>query len=50
MNLILSAGGDDEGSGGEDEVPGQPRLQQPDQEEPKPAHRAALHVNVQSRI
>ena len=50
MNLILSAGGDDEGSGGEDEVPGQPRVQQPDQEEPKPAHRAALHVNVQSRI
>ena len=49
-NLILLSGGDDEGSRGEEEVPGQPRVQRPDQEEPKPAHRAALLVNVQNRI
>ena len=49
-NLILLSGGDDEGSRGEDEVLGQPRVQRPDQEEPKPAHRAALLVNVQNRI
>ena len=49
-NLILLSGGDDEGSRGEDEVPGQPRVQRPDQEEPKPAHRAALLVNVQNYI
>ena len=49
-NLILLSGGDDEGSRGEDEVLGQPRVQRPDQEEPKPAHRAALLVNVQNYI
>ena len=45
---MILAGGDDEGSCWEDKVPGKPWVQQPDQNEPKPAHRAALLVNVQT--
>ena len=34
----MLAGGDVEGSCGEEKLPGEPRVQQPDQKEPKPTH------------